>query len=110
MKEVLEKAILASVSTFIILISSYIYKSGKQKKEQYILNGKIYYGPFRMIGLYLLALMSGELILMALLVNSNVDGNIALILVLICSVPIMILYLYFYRKHFKKLISKRNDE
>ena len=63
-----------------------------------------------MIGLYLLALMSGEMVLMILLGESGIEGTIALLLTLGVSVPVMILYLHFYKKHYKKLIDEYHNK
>lgn len=82
------------------------YKSGERKKKEHICSKRVYYGIFRMIGLYILALISSETVLLLLLGNSKIEGAIALLLVFAVSIPIMLLYLFLYRRHYYKLINK----
>lgn len=102
----LDKFITGAVATLIIIIVPKIYKKGEINKIEHIKKKKVYYGIFRMIGLYSLAIMTGEMILMILLGDSGIKGTIALLLTIIASIPVMILYLYFYKKHYKKLIEE----
>jgi len=106
----LEKFISGVIVTLIIVGVPKIYKKGEINKKEHIKNKKVYYGIFRMIGLYALAIMSGEMVLMIFLGNSGIDGMLALFLTIICSVPVMILYLHFYKKHYKKLIEEYHNK
>lgn len=101
-----EKFVSGAIVTLIIIGVPKLYKKGEKNKIEHIKNKKIYYGVFRMIGLYLLAIMSGEMVLMLFLGNSGISGVRALLLTIICSVPVMILYLNFYKNHYKKLIEE----
>ena len=105
-----EKFISGVIVTLIIVGVPKIYKSGENKKREYIKNKKVYYGIFRMIGLYLLAVMSGEIVLMIFLGDSDIDGTIALLLTIISSIPVMMFYLHFYKKHYKKLIEEYHNK
>ena len=101
-----EKFISGVIVTLIIVGVPKLYKKGEENKKECIKNKKVYYGIFRMIGLYLLALMSGEMVLLIFLGNSSIDGIIALLLTFVCSIPVMFFYLHLYKKHYKKLIEQ----
>lgn len=81
------------------------YKIGERKKKEHIHNKKVYYGIFRMIGLYILALISSEMVLLILLGNREIEGLIALSLVFVVSIPVMFLYLFLYRRHYYEMIN-----
>ena len=99
----LDKFIAGAVLTAIVVGTPTLYRLGKEKKAESIQHGKIYYGLLwcRIIVLFLAAVISSELILMVLLGNS-VEGTTALLLLLLCSLPLTALYVYLYRKGFKK--------
>ena len=106
----IDKLIIGVVISLIVLITPFLYKEGKRKRIECIKEGKIYYGFFRMVTLYFLALISGELLLLVFLGNSAIDDTVALILTFIASIPITILYLYLYKKKFLKIIEQNRKE
>lgn len=102
----MEKFISGAIVALLFIVVPKIYKKGEANKKEHIKNKKVYYGIFRMIGLYALAIMSGEMVLVILLGNSGIDGMIALAITVACSIPVMFLYLHLYRKHYQKLIDE----
>ena len=105
----IEGVVTALLAVFVFYVIPRLYKSGKQKKKEHIENKKVYYGVFRMIGLFFLALMSGETLLM-LLLGDKVEGSIALLLLLGATIVFMILYLWLYKRHYYKLINKQQEQ
>lgn len=106
----IEKFIVGVVVSLIIVGVPHFYKEGQRKRVEHIKSGKVYYGFFRMIGLYALALMSGELVLLAFLGNSGINGTMALICTVLSSIPMTFIYLYLYRKRYLKIIERYRKE
>lgn len=98
------------ITAIMVVVIFYViprsWKAGERKKKEHICSKKVYYGIFRMIGLYILALISSEMVLLVLLGNREIEGMIALLLLFVVSIPIMFLYLFLYRRHYRKLINK----
>lgn len=100
-----EAVFCAIVISFIFQFVPATYKSGEEKKNASIKKGKVYYGFFRMIGLYLLAFMTSEMILLILL-GDSVSGSAAFLMTVVLSVFVMIWYLKLYDSHYEKLIKE----
>lgn len=84
-----------------------LWKLGKQKKEESILAGKVYYGLIycRILLFYALGVICGEMILMVIF-GDSIQGAIALLLTLISGIPFAILFTHLYKKSFiKKYLS-----
>ena len=99
----LEKFISGAIIAAVVVGSPKLYKLGKKKKAEAIQNGKVYYGLlwYRVLALFLAGIVSSETILMVLL-GDSVEGAVALLLMLLCSLPFTVLYVYLYRKIFEK--------
>ena len=84
-----------------------LYKLGKQKKAEAIQNRKVYYGLLgcRIIGLFVLGIISADLLLMFLL-GDSVEGTMALLLMFLVSLPFTVLYLFIYKKSFEKKLKR----
>ncbi|MBE6815301.1 MAG: hypothetical protein E7522_07640 [Ruminococcaceae bacterium] len=103
----LEKFITGAIIAGIFGGSPLLYKLGKKKKSETIQQGKIYYGLlyYRIIGFFVLGIISSEIILM-LLLGDKVEGMVALLLMFVFSLPFTALYIYLYKKSFEKLLQK----
>jgi hypothetical protein len=99
----LEKFISGAVVAAIVAGTPKLYRLGKKKKAESIRAGKVYYGLLwcRVFALVLAGVMSSEMILMVLL-GDSVEGAIALLLMLLCSLPFTALYVYLYKRSFEK--------
>ena len=112
MDNMLELFICGAVIAAIFIGAPKLWKLGKQKKSEYINNGKVYYGLLycRVLLFYVAGVVSAEMILMIMLGNS-VQGTIALIMTLLCGIPFAALYTYLYRKSFiKKHLSNNSKD
>lgn len=99
----LEKFISGAVIAAIVVGVPKLYKIGKEKKAKSIQDGKVYYGLLwcRVLALFLAGVISAEMILMVLL-GDSVEGMVALLLMLLCSLPFTVLYVYLYKRRFEK--------
>lgn len=86
-----------------------IPKNARIKRNKCIAEGKVYYGFFRMLGLILLSLCSGDLVAM-LIFEETVEGTSALLITLLFSIFSFLLYLLLYIKHYKKLSLSKIKE
>ena len=102
-----EKFIVGAIVAGVFSGSPFLYKLGKKKKAETIKQGKIYYGLLwcRVIGLFVLGIISSETVLMILL-GDKVEGRVALLLMFVFSLPFTALYIYLYKKSFEKLLQK----
>lgn len=105
----LEKFISGAVIAAIIAGTPMLYKLGKRKKAEAIQNGKVYYGLLgcRVLGLFILGVISAEMILM-LILGDSIEGTKALLLMLLVSIPFTVLYLFLYKKSFEKKLRKQS--
>lgn len=80
-------------------------KNAKIKKNKCIKNGKVYYSVYKIIGLILLSLMISELILYicSMLFLGDLQGNAALISMLVFGFVIFYILLLIDMSHYKKL-------
>ena len=99
----IEKFISGAVIAAIVVGGPKLYKLGKKKKAESIQNRKVYYGLLwcRVFALFLAGVVSSEMILMVLL-GDSVEGVLALLLMLLCSLPFTVLYVYLYKRSFEK--------
>lgn len=99
----LEKFISGAVIAAIVVGTPKLYRLGKKKKAESIQAGKVYYGLLwcRVFALFLAGVISSEMILMVLL-GDSVEGTAALLLMLLCSLPLTVLYVYLYKRSFEK--------
>ena len=99
----LENFISGAVITAIVVGIPKLYQLGKKKRAESIQNGKVYYGLlwYRVFALFLAGVMSSEMILMVLL-GDSVEGAVALLLMLLCSLPFTAFYIYLYKRSFEK--------
>ena len=107
----LEKFISGAVIAAIVVGGPKLYKLGKRKKAESIQKGKVYYGLLwcRILLFFIAGIISTEMILM-LLLGDSIEGYIALIIMLLCSLPFAALYIFLYKKHFeKKYLNKEQD-
>ena len=95
--------ILGAVAAAIVAGIPKLYSLGQEKKAESIQSRKVYYGLLwcRVFALFLAAVISSEMILMVLL-GDSVDGTVALLLTLLCSLPFTVLYVYLYKRSFEK--------
>lgn len=102
-----EKFIGGAVIAGVFCGTPFLYKLGKKKKEEAIQKGKVYYGLLgcRVLGLFILGVISSEMILM-LILGDSVEGMTALLLMLLASIPFTVLYVYLYKKSFEKKLQK----
>lgn len=103
-----DRVINAIIVSLIVTGVPVIYNLCKKNKKEKEANGKVYYGVFRIILLYIAAIMSSEMILM-LLFEDSISGLEALLLTIICSIPIMYIYVLIYKKYQENKLNKRDD-
>lgn len=106
----LERFVIGALTSLIVLGTPFLYKLGKRKKAEAIQKGKIYYGLLgcRVLGLFVLGIISSEMVLMAIL-GDSIEGNIALVLMLFVSFVFTAVYIYVYIKYFKKKLIMYQD-
>lgn len=106
----LESFIRGAVIAAIVSGAPLLYKLGKKKKAEAIQKGKVYYGVLgcRVFGLFVLGIISSEMVLMAIL-GDSIEGNIALVLMLFVSFIFTAVYVYVYVKCFKKKLMVYQD-
>lgn len=105
----LEKFISGVVIAAIVAGTPILYKFGKKKKAEAIQSGKVYYGVLgcRVLGLFILGVISAEMILM-LILGDSVEGTKALLLMLLAAIPFTVLYVFLYKKSFEKKLRTQS--
>jgi|GEM_PF-3813435 len=93
-----ERVIRAIIVSLIMTGVPALYNLSKKNKINKEAQGKVYYGVFRMILLYIASIVSSEGLLLLLFGTETIEGIEALILTLICSIPFMYIYFLIYRK------------
>lgn len=99
----LEKFVVGAIVAFIVCVTPYLYKLGKEKKQESIKKGKVYYGLLgcRILGLFVLGTITAEMILMILL-GDKIEGAIALLLLLVAGLVVTVIYVAIYTKSFQR--------
>ena len=98
----------------------YFYKRGKINRMMHIKAGRIYYGFFRMIALWLLATWSSITLVYGVVLwymlsstapdidisQRVVNGTVVSIATFVISIPFIFLYLNIYKQAFRKAINE----
>ena len=106
----LDKFIGGAIIALIVSITPFLYRLGKQKKQESIQNGKVYYGLIgcRILGFFVLGVITAEMILMILLGNS-IEGLPALLITFVAGTIVTVIYVFLYKKAFEKKYLNSTD-
>ena len=103
-----ERIVVSVVASLIVMGIPLLYQLCQKNKEDREAEGKVYYGLFRMILLYISAVISSEMLLIIIFGTETIEGMEALIMTLIGSLPFMCIYVLVYRYYQKKKINRIN--
>lgn len=101
-----ERAVQVFLASLIISIATVAYNICKKNKQEKEKKGKVYYGVFRVVLLYLSAIISSEVLMMLIFGSETIEGIEALILTLIGSIPFMCVYMLIYKRYQERKLEK----
>ena len=105
----LEKFVVGTLVAMIVAGTPKLYKLGKRKKAEAVVQGKVYYGLLgcRIMGLILAGLMTAEMFV--LMLQNVIEVTTGIIIMVIATVPISMMYINLYRKRFTEKYLKRKE-
>ena len=102
----LERVITATIVSLIITGVPALYNLCKKNKIKKDAEGKVYFGVFRIILLYIVSIISSEGLLFLIFGTETIEGIEALLLTLICSIPFMYIYVLISKKIQERKLNK----